>query len=222
MAWSCSYCGQTGRPSERKQETSFDQKSVALMRVLDCPNPDCAKPTFEAFVCKRELVDGPAASKHWATGAPIASWRLLPASRARVWPNYIPAAVVQDYTEACVTENLSPKASAALSRRCLQSLIRDYFKISRGRLIDEINDLEDKVEADLLEALHAIRAVGNIAAHPERDPAIVVDVESGEASAMIDLLELLIEETYVARHERDEKIARARAIAANKLPNAAP
>jgi len=31
-----------------------------------------------------------------------------------------------------------------------------------------------------------IRSTGNIATHPERDPAIIVDVGAGEATAMID------------------------------------
>ncbi|MEI8253036.1 MAG: hypothetical protein WCG25_04765 [bacterium] len=48
------------------------------------------------------------------------SWQLLPVSEAKVLPDYIPDPIKQDYYEACRIRDLSPKASATLSRRCLQ------------------------------------------------------------------------------------------------------
>jgi hypothetical protein len=42
-------------------------------------------------------------------------WRLVPDSRARVLPVYVPQAVRDDYLEACRIETLSPKAESALS-----------------------------------------------------------------------------------------------------------
>jgi len=44
-------------------------------------------------------------------------------SRAPVPPE-VPPDIVEDYKEACLVLADSPKASAALSRRCLQNLLR--------------------------------------------------------------------------------------------------
>lgn len=44
---------------------------------------------------------------------------IRPKSLAKQFPDYIPKAIRQDYEESCAIINLSPKASATLSRRCL-------------------------------------------------------------------------------------------------------
>lgn len=41
----------------------------------------------------------------------------------------------EDYNEACLVLPFSPKASVALSRRCLQNIIRLKNEISKWRLI---------------------------------------------------------------------------------------
>jgi len=68
-----------------------------------------------------------------------------PQSLARQFPNYIPQAILENHQEACAVVHLSPKASATLSCRCLQGMIRDFWGISKSRLIDEINALETKI-----------------------------------------------------------------------------
>ena len=47
--------------------------------------------------------------------------------------------------------------------------------------------------------LHGIRSIGNDAAHENIDPATneIIDVESAEASACLDVIELLIDHCYV-------------------------
>ncbi len=52
----------------------------------------------------------------------------------------------------------------------------------------------------------------------ERDINVIVDVGPGEAQALIELIELLFREWYVARHERAERIAGIGALAAAKKP----
>jgi hypothetical protein len=44
-------------------------------------------------------------------------------------PLEVPAAIAQEYTEACLILYDSPTASAALSRRCLQHFLRDVVKV---------------------------------------------------------------------------------------------
>ena len=50
----------------------------------------------------------------------------------------------------------------------------------------------------------------------EKDINLIIDVDAGEAEALTDLIEMLFSEWYVARHERQQKLARLEAIAADK------
>lgn len=188
----------------------------AVLEVIECRNPDCNRRALTVRLHEWEQVQVPGGGFGRTSGKLVKRWNLVPQSRAIAWPEYIPQAIQKDYSEACDIESSSPKASAALSRRCLQGIIRDFYGTSKARLVDEIDALESRVDGPVLEALHALREIGNIGAHPERDPTIIVEVEQGEASKMIDLLELLIRETYVARHERDAALQRVKEIARQK------
>lgn len=90
-------------------------------------------------------------------------WQLRPQSNAKPFPPYIPAPIREDYEEACSIKDLSPKAAATLSRRCLQGIIRDYWGISKARLIDEINELKGKVDQSTWDAIDAVRNIGTSA-----------------------------------------------------------
>jgi integrase len=50
-------------------------------------------------------------------------WNLIPEADIKIFPDYIPKPILDDYAEACLINNLSPKASATLSRRSLQGII---------------------------------------------------------------------------------------------------
>ena len=146
----------------------------------------------------------------------IHKWTLLPHSHAKPFPSYIPEPILNDYNEACAISDLSPKASATLARRCLQGMIRDYWEITDTTLYKEINALEGKVTEQVWESLNAVREIGNIGAHMEKDINVIVDVESDEAKILIEMLEILFEEWYIARHERDSKLSRIQQIRDHK------
>src|SRR5262249_428930 len=78
---------------------------------------------------------------------PGKSWTLLPPSSAKPQPDYIPQPIRDDYYEACAIRDLSPKASATITRRCLQGMIRDFCNISKSRLVDEIRELRKLVDS---------------------------------------------------------------------------
>lgn len=128
---------------------------------------------------------------------------ILPNSTAKQYPDYIPQAIRDDYSEACSIVNFSPKASATLSRRCLQGMIRDFWGISKPRLIDEINELQDKIHATQWKVIDSIRRIGNIGAHMEKDINLIVDIDPDEAQKLIKLIELLIKDWYIQRHEQE-------------------
>lgn len=110
-----------------------------------------------------------------------------------------------EWLGAASLENLvlsdSPKASAALGRRCLQNLLRDVAKVKVGNLANEIQQVldEGKLPSDLQESIDAIRNIGNFAAHPMKSTASggILDVEPGEAEWTLDVLESLFDYYFV-------------------------
>jgi hypothetical protein len=161
---------------------------------------------------------------------PLQIWNLIPPSSAKVFPDYVPQPIRDDYLEACLIRDLSPKASATLSRRCLQGMIRDFWKIVKARLIDEIEALEDKIDAQTWAAIDAVRKIGNIGAHMEKDINVIVDVDPNEAQVLIELIELLVKDWYVVRHDREQRLesivqlgkAKDAAKSANSAPTKTP
>ncbi|MFZ0703445.1 MAG: DUF4145 domain-containing protein [Candidatus Acidiferrales bacterium] len=101
---------------------------------------------------------------------------------------------------------LSSKASATLSRRCLQGMIRDFWGITKPNLFQEIDAVRDRVDPQTWGAIDAVRKIGNIGAHMEKDINVIVDVDPEEAAKLIWLIELLLKDWYVLRYERQEKL----------------
>ena len=121
-------------------------------------------------------------------------------SRTPISPE-VPEPYANDYREACLILSDSPKASAALSRRCLQNLLREKAGIKERNLSDEIKEVIDskQLPLHLTEALDAIRVTGNFAAHPIKstNSGEIVDVEPGEAEGQLDMLEGLFDFYFV-------------------------
>lgn len=216
FSWTCPYCNHkctitnsnfSGQTHIFNLSNKHKNKVGLLSEVIVCPNSDCAEISIKAFLFKSEnaIYQEYKQPSNYST---IHRWELLPSSHAKPYPNYIPAAILEDYTEACMISDLSPKASATLSRRCLQGMIRNYWNISKNNLFEEINALEDKVDSQIWESLNAVREIGNIGAHMEKNIDLIIDVEPEEAKILIQLLELLFEEWYVARHEREIKLSK--------------
>jgi uncharacterized protein DUF4145 len=117
-------------------------------------------------------------------------------SRVPLGPE-IPDEFAGDYREACLTLPDSPEASAALSRRCLQHLLREEAKVKPGKLVNEIQQFLDsgKLPSYLAESLDGVRNLGNFAAHPIKSTASgeIIDVEPGEAEWNLDVLESLFD-----------------------------
>jgi hypothetical protein len=116
-------------------------------------------------------------------------------------PPEVPPTCADDYREACTVLADSAKASAALSRRCLQNLLREHGGVKPGDLYYEIQQVIDsgRLPTDLSAALDAVRAVGNFAAHPIKstNTGEIVDVEIGEADWLLDTLESLFDFYFV-------------------------
>jgi hypothetical protein len=169
-----------------------------LTRFVVCPNTNCKK--FTLTVSQHEAA--PRDKRYLEPAAHIRTWTLIPSSRAQSFPSYIPKAIRDDYNEACLIRDLSPKSSATLSRRCLQGTIRDFWRVKPGRLVAEIAAIRDKVDTLTWQAIEAVRKVGNIGAHMEADINRIVDVEPQEAELLIGLIEVLLRDWYINRETR--------------------
>ncbi len=114
----------------------------------------------------------------------------------------VPAGYRTEFAEAVAVLPESPKASAAVSRRCLQRLLREHGGITRRDLDKEIQELLDsrQLPSWLAEDVDAVRQVGNFAAHPIKstNTGEIVDVEQGEAEWLLDVLEGLFDFYFVA------------------------
>jgi hypothetical protein len=227
--WSCPYCHHHQIFTDENHHTTLTKYyigvsvhgDVALHHAATrCVNPACNEVTLVGTFVKAKVL-----ANNWTTEKVLQRWQLRPSGSSKVQPNYIPAPLREDYLEACAIRDMSPKASATLARRCLQGMIRDFCGIAKNRLIDEINELRKQVDAgsapkgvepEAIDAIDAVRKVGNIGAHMEKEIDLIVDVDPGEAQSLIELIEMLFEEWYVARHKRQERLAKVMAVAADK------
>ncbi len=211
--WTCPFCSRDTTITDTAITATayYDLRSADGYRstnttIIVCPNPKCAKTTLTLALFSVQRLEGPR-GPIWESPELLHIWSLIPPSSAKVFADYVPEPIRDDYTEACMIRDLSPKASATLSRRCLQGMIRDFWGITKARLVDEIEAIKDKVDAHTWAAIDAVRSVGNIGAHMEKDINVIVDVEPQEAQLLIGMIEMLIKDWYVMRQERKERLA---------------
>lgn len=140
---------------------------------------------------------------------PTRQRRIYPLAAVRNLGPEVPPTYVADFSEACSVQELSPKASAALSRRLLQRLLRDEHAISPGNLAQEIEAFIHKpgLPSHLGEEVDAIRNIGNFAAHPMKSSQAgeLVDVEPDEVEWQLEVLEALLDYTFVQSARLSER-----------------
>jgi hypothetical protein len=153
--------------------------------------------------CKRLIFMLGVAQIHQGQVLQIRDERLLyPKSISRALPSDdVPPEYRDDYIEACAVLSDSPKASAALSRRCLQNILQDVAQVRVSNLADEIQEIlnSHRLPSHLAESIDAVRNIGNFAAHPLKSSSSgeVLPVEPGEAEWSLDVLESLFDFFFV-------------------------
>ena len=135
-------------------------------------------------------------------------------TRTRV-DNVVPAALRDDYAEACNVLSISPKASAALSRRILQATLREqgYKSSNLSKQIDDVLSESDPTKVlpkYIRDVVDAIRNFGNFAAHPITDKTSlqIIDVEESEAEWCLEIVERLFEHYYITPARNQSSIAK--------------
>jgi hypothetical protein len=140
------------------------------------------------------------------TGNQIIDWRMvypITGSRGPVHSD-VPSDIAKDYIEACNVLPISAKASAALSRRCLQSILHEAGYKARD-LAAEIDlvlnepDPRKSIPERLRATIDAVRNFGNFSAHPINDKTAlqIIEVEPHEAEWCLEILEECFEHFYV-------------------------
>ena len=120
----------------------------------------------------------------------------------------VPAPLREDFNQALLVLHDSPMASAALSRRCLQTLLALQGAKTKD-LIDQIAEIEPQLPSYVQSSMDHIRQLGNISAHAKQSKATgeIVSVEPGEADWMLQLLEDLFDHFYTKPSEAKAKKA---------------
>lgn len=126
---------------------------------------------------------------------------IYPVTNSFQYSEDIPNKYLEDYEEAVKVLSLSPKASAALTRRLLQNILREEFNIVEKSLVKEIEIFTNKndIPSYITDAVDAVRQIGNIAAHPSKDLSTgeIVPVEKGEAEWLIEVIEQLFDFVFI-------------------------
>ena len=225
--WRCPYCGQfhallngknlmTYKNVKNIVKTSEYGKIGFEVLSMSCLNAKCKKLSLRFTLTK----DDSNYKARSAKGEPLPKvWYLLPDVTAKSPPDYIPKSIRKDYKEACAILSVSPSSSAVLSRRCLQRMIRDFCKVKGGSLHEEMQKLKELVEKRIfrdeltpesLKFINSIRKIGNTGANMSKPIGKLIDIEPKEAILLIELIEMLFKDWYVARYERKEALKKSR------------
>jgi len=213
--WHCPFCNTDQSVTEKGRQVALadltlpnadgPRRLVSIFVV--CPNPRCRQFSLSASLHTLEIVGNRA-----YTGKHLKTWALVPPSQARSFPVALPERVIEDYREACLTLELSPKVAAALSRRCLSEMLRDFWRVQPGSLNDEFRQIKGTADPLTWEAIESVRQSGMIGARMESEGAEIRDADPGEAKLLIGLIETLIQDWYVSRDERRKRLDKIRRI----------
>lgn len=123
----------------------------------------------------------------------------------------IPEKYSKNFREAEQVLEISPKASATLSRYLLQLILHEELHIKKKNLEEELNELATQkiVSVNLAKMLQVFRKVANFGAHPKKSSNSneIIEVEKGEAEIILDLLEELFDCIFVKPKQQTDFLA---------------
>lgn len=96
-------------------------------------------------------------------------------------------------------------------------MIRDFWGITdKPTLKQEIDALENLIDPETWVAIDAVRQIGNIGAHMEKEVNLIIAVDAEEADLLIGLIETLFQDWYVARNNKQVRLAALRSLGEEK------
>jgi hypothetical protein len=96
-------------------------------------------------------------------------------------------------------------------------MIRDYWQVQPGSLSDEFRQIKGTADPLTWEAIESIRNSGMTGARMESEGAEILETDPGEAQLLIGLIETLIEDWYIARDERRQRLKGIRRITGERV-----
>ena len=130
-------------------------------------------------------------------------------------PAEVPHEFAEDYVEAWNILGDSPRASAALSRLCLERILAEKSGVPGVPGKNLKQDIEKVVQSNSLPTsisrlLDAPRLLGNLAVHDNRSPetGTVVPVEPEDAEFCLEIIGLLFDHYFVTTDRNDERLKR--------------
>ncbi len=223
--WHCPFCSTDQTVTDKGRQASFADLTIEnangprrlVVKFVVCPNPACREFSLTASLHTLEI-----SGNRSYTGKHIKTWALIPPSRARSFRVVLPPEILEDYQEACLTLDASPKVSAALARRCLSGMLRDFWRVQPGRLGDEFRQIKGNADPLTWEAIESVRKSGMVGARMDNDSSEIPDAEPGEAKMLIGLIETLIQDWYVGREERRKRLEEIKQIAGESVAEKEP
>lgn len=225
---SCPHCHTYSVPRIDSEVRRFDTSNGIAIDILTSEEDNrrlydlACWPRFD-FICscpscdKTAFINAEASSIVSDTSDFSLSQRKLDGEILQIFPfregyetsDKVPKEYLEEFIEASLTLKASPKASAALSRRILQRILQNEFGIKRKNLFLEMEDFIERpgIPTYILDAIDAVRHIGNFAAHPseEKDTGKIVDVEPGEAEWLLEIIISLFDFTFVQPKRLEER-----------------
>jgi hypothetical protein len=193
----CPHCLTEFHDSERIFPLGDDVDSSWFVSQYNCPA--CNRMILS--LVSTDVVMDHGEDSH-TVGNHLSSYLFRPKAGNRPPPGPdVPKELAKDYIEACLVIADSAQASAALSRRCLQHLLRNYAGVKPSDLSKEIDEILAKkgLPSYLAESIDAIRNIGNFAAHPIKSTTTgeIVEALPSEAEWNLDVLNSLFDFFFV-------------------------
>lgn len=190
----CPHCNVAVHEYWREHQVSADRTNeTIIVSAMGCPQ--CKKLIAKISLFRNTNFSLPPLTKYYIV--PRFS-KIVEASKE------VPEKLRTDYQEACIALEFSPKASAAMSRRILQTVLieqgykdRDLAKQIEALLNEQ--DARKALPSDLHTTVDAIRNFGNFSAHPITDLTTlqVIDVQEHEAEWCLQIVSDLFDHYYV-------------------------
>lgn len=189
-------------------------RALRILTIV-CPNHLCGQ--LEVTATMHALAQD-ASGAQAPVEPPLRRWEMLPGPQGKELPDYVPELVSREYAEATQVLPVSPSAAAVLARRCLQAIVRDFWGVKGNYLADELEMIRDKVDEETWEAIDAVRRAGNIARHLEKGVNVLSETDGEEPRLLLGLIETLVENWYVARRRRQQRLATIKNLAPGDAP----
>lgn len=129
----------------------------------------------------------------------------------------VPEPIIEAYRQACFLLHRTQRAAGALSRFCLQQMIRDYWRLlppDHGVINQELAKIWDRLSPEARGMIDCARKFGNIGSHFSQDRDMMLETSVDEARVLILLVHALAQEWYGERGLRRQRLVTIRTLVA--------